>query len=375
MELSPKTFSGAIRRLFSSKPPRQGHERARQLTAWQRAAARWPGAAPGGLPFDTYDAMQQDAMVHTVLNLKRLAVLAAGWRLEAPDSSAEASRRTGFVEEAFHRMQGSPLTVLESAMDAFAKGVSIQETVWRADGGRLWLAAVRPKDPAHFGYELDEFGNLEGLRLRLPGEAEQDLPPEKFVVYFYRRDYAHPRGTSDLDAAFPHWKAKQSLLNAWRVHLERYAMPTVLGKYERGLPEPEQQAMLAALRDLQDHTAVIHPKEIEVGLLGGSGAASQAFMEAIDHHNREIARAVVGQTLTTDEGRRVGSLTLGKVHLQVLLLQVNALRRELADSVLTEQVVRPLVEANFGPGPVPRAVLEPVPAEIFATGFEPSSAV
>ncbi len=358
-----------------SRRNRNHNERARQLTQWQRAAAKHPGPPPGGLPATTYDQMQDDAMIQTVLTLKRLAVLASGWSVTPFDTSSEARTRARFAEEAFLRMEGSPATILEAAMDAFAKGWSVQEKVWYADGPRLWLRAVRPKDPAYFGFDLDEFGNLTGLRLRLPGEDEQLLPADKFVVYMHRRSYGYPAGRSDLVAAYPHWKAKQTLINAWRVHLERYAMPTVLGKYERGIPVEEQEAVLAALRDIQQHTAVVHPKEIEVSLLGGHVGPSQGFMEAIDHHNREIARAVVGQTLTTDEGRRVGSLALGKVHLQVFLLQVNALRRELADAVLTEQVLQPLMAANFGPGPNPRVELEPVVADVFRTGLEPTATV
>ena len=91
-------------------------------------------------------------------------------------------------------------------------------------------------------------------------------------------------------------------------------------------------------------------------------------MEAIEFHNREIARSILGQTLTTDEGRRVGSLALGKVHLQVLILQLEAIRRDLADRVMTEQVIRPLIELNFGPENIPRFEFDPVPVEAFRSG-------
>lgn len=64
----------------------------------------------------------------------------------------------------------------------------------------------------------------------------------------------------------------------------------------------------------------------------------------------------------------MGSLALGKVHLQVLLLQVAAVRAELADRVMTEQVIRPLVELNFGPGQIPRFEFEPTPLEAFVRG-------
>lgn len=307
-------------------------------------------------------------MIQTALTIKRLAVTSAPWRIVPADSSAEAKTRAAFVEQAFRRMEGSPLSILNAAMDAFVKGWSVQEMVYREEGGRLWLAATRAKDPAHFGLVTDPFGAVTGLTFQLPGEDLQELPRYKFAIFVNRPSYQRPKGRSDLDAAYRHWTAKKALLNAWRAHLERFASPTVLGKFERGIPTEEQTAFLGALQNLHDNTALVYPNEIEVGLLQAGSASGTSFLDAIEFHNREMARSIVGQTLTTDEGRRVGSLALGKVHLQVLLLQIVAIRRELADLVMTEQVIRPLVEMNFGPGLVPRFEFEDTPLEAFQTG-------
>ena len=81
-----------------------------------------------------------------------------------------------------------------------------------------------------------------------------------------------------------------------------------------------------------------------------------------------MARAILGQTLTTDEGRRVGSMALGKVHLQVLVMQLDGLRKQLADEVMTEQVIRPLVQLNLGDAPIPKFVFESAKASAFANG-------
>lgn len=355
-----------LTKLFSRKPKRR--ELAPQITRYERRTLSEPGVPPAGLPYATYNQMQTDAMVQTALTVKKLGVLAAPWKLEPADGSSEAKRRAEFVEEAFARMEGSPSTILSNAMDAFAKGWSIQESVYEPDGDHVWLAVVRAKDPAHFGLDMDAFGRMKGLTLRLPGEIPLDLPRDKFVVYQHRSGYGNAKGTSDLDAAHKHWQAKQTLLAAWKLHLERFAMPTVLGKYARGLPATEQTELLASLDNLHRLTSILYPDEIELTTLGGSKEPSTGFMEALDFHNREIARAILGQTLTTDEGRRVGSLAMGKVHLQVLLLQLEAIRKDLADRVMTEQVVRPLVEMNFGPGLVPAFVFESSSAEAFVTG-------
>lgn len=354
-------------KLFARKP-KLTQDTAPQLTLWDRAAFALPGARLGQLGYETYDEMLKDSMVQTVLTLKKLALMAAEFEIVAADASPDAKRKAEFVEQCFQRLEGSALDIVGHATDAFAKGWSVQELVFQQDKGRYWLSAVRPKDPSLFGVKVDAFGRLEGLTLRVPGQSEIELPREKFVVYMHRRSYAQPKGTSDLDAAYRHWVAKQSLLAAWKLHLEKFAMPTVLGKYQRGLPADEQSRLLNALQDVQNNTAVIYPQEIDVTLLGGHKEPSTGFQEAIEFHNREIARAVLGQTLTTDEGRRVGSLALGKVHLQILLLQVNALRRELAETVMTEQVIRPLVELNFGPGSVPKFVFKDSGVSAFATG-------
>lgn len=343
-------------------------EIAPQLTAYQRRSLETAGVPPAGLSYAAYDEMEQDSMIQTALTLKKLGVLAAPFRIVPADDSDRAREHAKFVERQFNAMEGSPHSILFSAMDAFAKGWSAQELVWTTEGRHLALAAVRPKDPSLFGLDVDAFGRIERLRLEVPGDPPRELPRGKFVLYFNRPRYGRAKGRSDLDAAYRHWQAKTALLNAWKFHLERFAMPTVFGKFESGLPSDQQSAMLSTLESLHQHTAFVFPNEFEIGTLGGQKEPSTGFTDAIEFHNREIARAILGQTLTTDEGRRVGSLALGKVHLQVLLLQLDSLRRELADGVMTEQVIRPMIELNFGPGAIPRFEFEPASLSAFAAG-------
>ncbi len=353
---------------FYRRKKRAGRELAPQLTAPQRMALEFAGVPPAGLPYSAYDLMEQDGMVQTALTVKKLGALAAPHRIVPADVSAEARKRAEFVEDGFARMEGSPLTILQAAMDAFAKGWSVQELVWRPAGEHFGLSAVRPKDPSLFGLDVDAFGRIRSLNLQLPGETAVPVPRGKFVVYRNRDSYGRSKGRSDLDAAYRHFQSKQTLLAAWRVHLERYASPTMMGKFQRGASSEEQTAVLSALQNLHRHTAFVVPDDVEVEALGGQREGSLGFLEAIEFHNREMARAVLGQTLTTDEGKRVGSLALGKVHLQVLLLQLASIRRELADTVMTEQVIRPLCELNFGPGPVPRFEFDEPEMGVFARG-------
>lgn len=353
-------------KLFGRKKMQK--ETAPQLSLAQRRMLEVAGDTGGPLPYATLHAMEQDAMIQTALTIKKLGTIASEYEIAPANGSDSAKRNAAFAEEALERMQGSARSILTGAMDAFARGWSVQEMVFEPEGGKVWLRAVRSKDPALFGVKLSAFGALEGLTLRMPGQAEHELPIEKFIVHAHRGSYHRPKGRSDLESAYRHWQAKQRLLAAWRAHLERFASPTVMGRFDRGLADAERDAMLGQLQRLSDSTAILFPSEITIDTLGGDRDSSSGFLEAIEFHNREIARAILGQTLTTDEGRRVGSLALGRVHLQVLVLQLESLRRELADSVMTEQVLRPLIEMNFGPGLVPKFKFKSVRLEAFETG-------
>jgi phage gp29-like protein len=59
---------------------------------------------------------------------------------------------------------------------------------------------------------------------------------------------------------------------------------------------------------------------------------------------------------------------MGRVHLQVFLLQLEAIRRDLADTVVNEQIIKPLVSLNFGAVDLPRFEFEPTPLSVFVTG-------
>jgi phage gp29-like protein len=354
-------------KLFSRKPkkiqpsPSLANDQSPQIPAWQLQSFRHGLSSDN--QHDLFDQMQTDSMVQTALTVKKLGVLAAPYELNGDPTLVD------FISQNFNTMQGSPFTILQHAMDAFTHGWSIQETIYESRQGKWWLKSVKPKNPKMFTFELDTYENPTALILQLPGEQEQRLPRNRFVIWRHRGGYGRPYGQSDLLPAITHYAAKRDLLNAWKVHLDRFASPTLLGRFNKSATNEDQSAMLHSLEHLAKHSAIVFPDDFEVTSLSDSPSASNGFMEAIDFHNREIARAILGQTLTTDEGRRVGSLAMGKVHLQVLLLQLEAIRRELADVVMNEQIIRPLIELNFGTQELPTFSFTSTPLPAFQSGI------
>ncbi len=354
-------------KLFSRLRSKKPKDYAPAIARAVKAGLTYPGAANAvfgqRISLDAYEEMLCDPLIKSAITVKKLGALAVPWELVPQDSS-----RTKFIEKMFANMQGSVDGILLNAMDALTKGYSVMEKVLIEDKGAIFLHAVKPKDPALFGFEVDEFLNVKSLSLHVPGEQERALPTDKFVIYAHNQRYGRPTGESDLRAAHRHWKIKSELIRQWSGHLEKFASPTVTGKYKRGLPEPAQGALLDALDKVQRQSALIYPDDVEVSLLEGGREARTAYLDAIDYHNREIARAILGQTLTTDDSRRVGSLALGKVHLQVLVMQLGGLRKDLAERVMNEQIIRPMIELNFGDGKYPVFRFIEPELDVFRTG-------
>lgn len=313
--------------------------------------------------YEVYDKMQTDSQVRACLTIKKLSILSRGWQIQAASDDPGDARIADFIRFCLADMRGSVIDVLFNVLDAVAKGFSISEINYKImeDGpyrGMIGLDSVKSKDPAGIAFESDEFLNLTGLRQGfLPPSSPPYqggtkgggvlLPPDKFIIYTYMPRYESPYGTSDLRAAYKHWWSKDIILRFYNVYLERYGSPTVLGAYTRGTPKKQQDDLLKVLDRIQQETAIVLPEDIKVELLEAQRGGESGYLQAIEYHDRQIAKSILGQTLTTDEGMRYGSFALAKVHLDVLRMTLEKIKRDVEESVMNEQLIRRLVDYNF----------------------------
>ena len=100
-----------------------------------------------------------------------------------------------------------------------------------------------------------------------PKSGRLALPREKFILYAYNPRYESPAGESDLRAAYRAWRSKERILQQWDLFLSKYASPTLIGVYKRGLPPAQQEELLRALDKVQQETAMIVPEEVQVSAL------------------------------------------------------------------------------------------------------------
>ncbi len=309
-----------------------------------------------------YAKMRHDADVKSALHVKSCGVLSKGWEItcgigEGDDGYEAASEQSNFVADCFNNMPGSLDKILKEILyDGLLYGTGIAEKNWALRGdGRLGFASIKPKDPTYYYCDLDDFSNLTGLWIRgLGGDIQLD--PAKFARFTYQSERGQPWGMSDLRAAYKYWWAKDKVTQFWLIFLEKYGSPTAIGKYPRGTPKALQDQLLTVLNSIQQETAITIPDDQVVELLTVAGSGITGYQECLGWLGKQIAKAILGQTLTSDEGTRVGSLALGKVHQDVLDLYIKELKRQLEEFV-DEELVRPLVDLNFAERYYPNFVL------------------
>ena len=126
-------------------------------------------------------------------------------------------------------------------------------------------------------------------------------------------------------------------------------MPLRLGKYDNTASPADREALVQAIRNLGSDAAGVISKSTEIEFVEAASRSGGAnpYQLMADFCNREMSKAVLGQTLTTDTTGSTGTYAAASVHAQVRRDLVEADAQALA-ATLREQLLRPLVGFNFG---------------------------
>jgi phage gp29-like protein len=267
--------------------------------------------------------------------------------------------------------------------DAIGKGFSATEISWDMSG-REWLpVGLIWRDPRWFMFDwisgeqllvrtlMDE-GQMVSV-MEQPGEAHFEsrlmgkrgarsgnvwngfqpmtapLEPFKFVVHYSKAKSGLPIRGGLARAAGWSYLFKNYVLKDWVTFAEVFGQPLRLGKYGAGATEADKQSLLSAVANIGTDAAAIIPDSMLIEFTEarqtGSAELYERFCEYLD---RQVSKAVLGQTLTTDVPRGAGSRAAAQVHDEVRRDILAADARRLSET-LTRDLVTPIVDLNTGP--------------------------
>ncbi len=281
---------------------------------------------------------ERDTHYASVLSQRKLAVSLIQPVVDGegvPDAISEAVESL-VTDDAFQNL-------VDDLLDGIGKGYACVEPMWPEDG-ELWQPYDYVyRDPRHFMF--DKKTGRE-LRIREEGNDEgREIPPYAMVIH-------RPKLKSGLTtraglARLCAWAfmLKTYTLQDWAAFLEVFGMPLRVGKFHRNASDDERRVLLRAVRDLGSDAAAIIPSEMEIEFIEAKGGQGNAVFGAMaDYLDKQVSKAVIGQTMTTDDG---SSLAQAEVHGDVKLQIQKADARQLA-ATIQRDLIEPFVKLNFG---------------------------
>lgn len=309
----------------------------------------------------TYDQMRHDDQVKACMAFKKMAVTATGWTVEPPQDMDEDWEPARFVKDQLEKMPGTFNEVIRRILTALDYGFSVSEKVWAPIQDGEWAGKIglniKTKKPHPFHFRQDEFATI--LALQQEGQMHVDLPVEKFVLYANMDEFGNPYGISDLRAAYRPWWHKDHSLKWMMMLLERMGIPPLVGFYDPDTFQGTQLAQLQTMFEkLQAATNMLIPRTVGPGKEGKesfdlqfpqvAGQVSTVFIPAIKEMDTAIARALLMPGMLGLSPEQVsGSLARARTSFDVFLFVLNKLRQDMEESVVNEQIVRPLLDLNY----------------------------
>lgn len=306
------------------------------------------------------DIEERNLHYYSLLQTRKLKVCGLEPEILPGDESpkaqeiADAFRKSVAQTEAFYSLK-------LDLMDAIAKGYSVVQPVWDTTTRPWTFKEFVWQDPRLFMFDPE---TLSELRWRDPNYPYgRPIPAGQYIVHRpkLRTGITLRAGVARL--ACIAYLFKSPALTQWGAFLEVFGMPLRLAKYDPAtMGEKEIAALKRAVVNIAHDAAAVIPEgaslEILDGRRPGMSQGSNVFEGMANYWDAQLSKAILGQTMTTDDG---SSLAQAQVH--------DSVRDDIAladgaslDFRLRSDVATPWTRYNYGaaaPVPVIKHPVEP----------------
>ncbi|MBE3574551.1 MAG: DUF935 domain-containing protein [Firmicutes bacterium] len=285
---------------------------------------------------------EKDPHLFSLLQTRKNAVLGLDWEVLPYSDAREDQEIANFVADVLYNLDGLEDAFLD-LLDAIGKGFAISEILWQVKKGKAMPYDLRWRPQKKFSFLVGDEPRLLTASDPVRGV---ELPANKFIVHHYKARSGHPSRAGLLRVVAWMYLFKNYDLKDWVVFAEVYGMPLRLGKYDASATPEDKEVLLQAVRELGTDAAGIVPKSTDIEFVESKVGTADVYTALAEFCNKEMSKAVLGQTLTSDVSDR-GSYAASKTHAAVRQDLVEADCKALA-ATLRRDLIRPLVQFNFG---------------------------
>lgn len=271
--------------------------------------------------YDLYDEITLDTHLSSVIDKRVLAITNVGWAFTVEGQPVEAlSDFLGSIT--FSKM-------LTHIIESRFYGHSLIE-VLDIIGRDIELVPRPYVSPIHQMVIPDPFITTQGY--------DYSRPPFSNTCF----EAGDPEDLGLLYKVAPYVIMKKADISDWASYNEVFGSPLRIGKYDPNIPGNEA-AVAGSLGKMGNlaYAAIPIGSEFEFIESNKSGSGNTIYEQFANYCNKEISKAIVGQTMTTEDG---GSLSQAKVHMEVQK-DLNLADRSFVEKILNERFL-PILQ-NF----------------------------
>ncbi|CAM5764702.1 DUF935 domain-containing protein [Bosea minatitlanensis] len=244
-------------------------------------------------------------------------------------------------------------TLPDMLMDGLNKGYAHVETIWET--GSAWIPRRYIwRDQRLFQFDRE---TRSQFRLRIQGEPDGvPLDPLKFITHVPLLKMGLPARNGLARVGAWSFMLKSFSMRDWAQFLEIYGMPLRLGKYSPGSSADDRAVLLSAVRNLGRDAAAIIPIGMEIDLIETKGFSDKPFESNVRFIDEQVSKLVIGKPGDGTASSKAGEEVLDKVRADIRKSDARDLQL-----TLMEQLIRPVVDLNFGPQKAYPKVHFPIP--------------
>lgn len=299
-----------------------------------------------------------DLRISAVCQTRKLSVLGKSYSVECSDVLLR-----DFTEKfisGFSNLENFFTDIVESSI----QGLSVFEINYKLCGDKIYPEDIRRIQNHLIVYDdiAEEYSVLDALKtsainLRLAATGINDrvdihsLPlldiNEDKLLEVHSFDGDNPNGFLNgcIDSLILAYFFKSYSVKDWQIFIEKFASPTVIGKYS-ALNQHDKNSLILAIQNLKNNASAVVPGEADIIFRGdeNKGEGSAIFNSNIDFWNNEITIRVLGQNLTTSLDNK-GSYAAAQVH--------NAVRHDIIQGDLNliegtmNRLIKKVIDLNF----------------------------
>jgi phage gp29-like protein len=297
---------------------------------------------------------ERDLHYASVLGTRKLAISGLSIRVEAASDDAEDVRRADQLKEIVDSPEFGELQA--DLTDAMGKGYAVSEIMWDRSGKTWNPERFEPRDQRFFQFDRDT-----GRELRLLDEADPvngvALAPYKFIVHLPRIRSGLPIRGGLARLAAVGYMCKAWTWKDWMGFADIFGMPMRVGRYGPGASKDDIATLMSAVANLGSDAAAVIPDSMRIDFTQAANVtgAGDFFKGLAEWWDKQVSKAVVGQTMSTDDGSSQAQATIHN-EVRLDLLQADA---KAESNTLNRYFVRPWCDLNFAPGrPYPRLIID-----------------